>query len=185
MIFKAATWTRIHNYMSAFFLPLAILFIMTGALYMLGVHDTVKEQKIDFQFERSLLQDPVTLAAAVKDKLEENGMKMPAGVPVRKRDGYAWGKMNGVSVRLMPDLENGEFQLTVSTPGWYDDLMAAHKGKAGTLFKIFSILFAIALLLTYFSGVILALKNARARRPTQLAIAGGFLATVLLLILSL
>ncbi len=184
MLFKSATWARMHNYVSAFFMPLAVIFILTGALYLLGVHDTIKEQRVDFQFDRSLLQDPAALTVAVKGALEEKGLRMPAGPATAMKEGYAWGNRSGPNVQLTPDRKSGKYLLTVNTPGLYDKLFATHKGKAGTLFTIFALLLSAALLLTYFSGIFLALKNARTRRPTLLAITCGFASIIVLLFLS-
>jgi hypothetical protein len=185
MKIEKKTWVQIHNWGSAFFLPLAFIFILTGMLYLLGVRSTMKEQRIDFQMERALLQDSGALTAAVKEKLEANRIAMPAGEVRRMRDGYVWGEMSGTSVALMPDQETGGFQLTVSTARLYDRLLMVHKGKAGLLFKIFSILFSFALLLSYFSGLIMVWKNASSRKNSLLAVAIGLFVTVVLLVLNL
>lgn len=177
-------WMKIHSYVSAFFLPLAVIFILTGVLYLFGLHSTMERQKVDFQVERSLMKDPAALTDAVKKTLEENDLSMPGGQAKRIRNGYAWGKMTGVSVQLFPDRKSGEFRLFVNKAGIYDKLILAHKGKVGTVFIIFSVLFSISLLVTYFSGVFIAFKNKANRKNTVAVIAIGIVVTVILLFIS-
>lgn len=184
MKFEIKLWMKIHNYVSAFFLPLAMIFIITGMLYLLGVHGTMKQQKIDFQVESSLMQNPDALTEAVKTKLEENNIKMPVGNAKKMREGYIWGSMTDVSVSLFPDRQSGTFQIAVNTAGLYDKLVMAHKGKIGLLFNIFSILFSISLLITYFSGVFLAVKNSKSRKNIVIVISIGLITAVVLLIAS-
>lgn len=184
MKIERSLWMKIHNYISVFFLPLAIIFIITGALYLLGIHGSPEKQEIDVQIDRSMMNDTANLTSLVKDAVEKNNLQMPDGEPKKIRDSLVWGDMNGTNIMLSTDRNSGNIQLFASQPTFYSRLVLAHKGKIGMLFNVMAIIFSLSLLITYFSGILLAFKKANTRRYTIITIFSGIIITFIALFIS-
>lgn len=184
MINKNKLFRQIHIYVSLFFLPCAVLFALTGIVYILGAdQDTglkVENYKLVKNIEAGKEKD------ALIQYLQENNLKIPSNTEVIK------GKDKGVTIggahysaNIAPIAQN-EYTITLKTRSLLGDMIMLHKDKGAWYFSVFSIAFGIALFLLYISGLIITLFASKKDRQKQLATLGaGIVITILLAYLSL
>lgn len=184
MINKNKLFRQIHIYVSLFFLPCAVLFALTGIVYILGAdQDTglkVENYKLVKNIEAGKEKD------ALIQYLQENNLKIPSNTEVIK------GKDKGVTIggahysaNIAPIAQN-EYAITLKTRSFLGDMIMLHKDKGAWYFSVLSIAFGIALFLLYISGLIITLFASKKDRQKQLATLGaGIVITILLAYLSL
>lgn len=184
MINKNKLFRQIHIYVSLFFLPCAVLFALTGIVYILGAdQDTglkVETYKLVKNIEAGKEKD------ALIQYLQENNLKIPSNTEVIK------GKDKGVTIggahysaNIAPIAQN-EYAITLKTRSLLGDMIMLHKDKGAWYFSVLSIAFGIALFLLYISGLIITLFASKKDRQKQLATLGaGIVITILLAYLSL
>ncbi len=184
MINKNKLFRQIHIYVSLFFLPCAVLFALTGIVYILGAdQDTglkVENYKLVKNIEAGKEKD------ALIQYLQENNLKIPSNTEVIK------GKDKGVTIggahysaNIAPIAQN-EYAITLKTRSLLGDMIMLHKDKGAWYFSVLSIAFGIALFLLYISGLIITLFASKKDRQKQLATLGaGIVITILLAYLSL
>ncbi len=184
MINKNKLFRQIHIYVSLFFLPCAVLFALTGIVYILGAdQDTglkVENYKLVKNIEAGKEKD------ALIQYLQENNLKIPSNTEVIK------GKDKGVTIggahysaNIAPIAQN-EYTITLKTRSFLGDMIMLHKDKGAWYFSVLSIAFGIALFLLYISGLIITLFASKKDRQKQLATLGaGIVITILLAYLSL
>lgn len=190
MINKNKLFRQIHIYVSLFFLPCAVLFALTGIVYILGAdQDTglkVENYKLVKNIEAGKEKD------ALVQFLQENNLKIPSDTVSTKGKGQGKGKsrsitMGGVhyNVTMTPVAQN-EYAITLKTRSLLGDMIMLHKDKGAWYFSVLSIAFGIALFLLYISGLIITLFASKKDRQKQLATLGaGIVITILLAYLSL
>ncbi len=184
MINKNKLFRQIHIYVSLFFLPCAVLFALTGIVYILGAdQDTglkVENYKLVKNIEAGKEKD------ALIQYLQENNLKIPSNTEVIK------GKDKGVTIggahysaNIAPIAQN-EYAITLKTRSLLGDMIMLHKDKGAWYFSVLSIAFGVALFLLYISGLIITLFASKKDRQKQLATLGaGIVITILLAYLSL
>ncbi|HEG0613961.1 TPA: hypothetical protein SB591_000349 [Campylobacter coli] len=184
MINKNKLFRQIHIYVSLFFLPCAVLFALTGIVYIFGAdQDTglkVENYKLVKNIEVGKEKD------ALIQYLQENNLKIPSNTEVIK------GKDKGVTIggahysANIALVAQNEYAITLKTRSLLGDMIMLHKDKGAWYFSVLSIGFGIALFLLYISGLIITLFASKKDRQKQLATLGaGVVITIFLAYLSL
>lgn len=184
MINKNKLFRQIHIYVSLFFLPCAVLFALTGIVYIFGAdQDTglkVENYKLVKNIEVGKEKD------ALIQYLQENNLKIPSNTEVieSKDKGITIGGAH-YSANIAPIAQN-EYTITLKTRSFLGDMIMLHKDKGAWYFSVLSIGFGIALFLLYISGLIITLFASKKDRQKQLATLGaGVVITIFLAYLSL
>ncbi len=184
MINKNKLFRQIHIYVSLFFLPCAVLFALTGIVYILGAdQDTglkVENYKLVKNIEAGKEKD------ALIQYLQENNLKIPSNTEViqSKDKGITIGGAH-YSANIALVAQN-EYAITLKTRSLLGDMIMLHKDKGAWYFSVLSIGFGIALFLLYISGLIITLFASKKDRQKQLATLGaGVVITIFLAYLSL
>lgn len=184
MINKNKLFRQIHIYVSLFFLPCAVLFALTGIVYIFGAdQDTglkVENYKLVKNIEVGKEKD------ALIQYLQENNLKIPSNTEVieSKDKGITIGGAH-YSANIAPIAQN-EYAITLKTRSLLGDMIMLHKDKGAWYFSVLSIGFGIALFLLYISGLIITLFASKKDRQKQLATLGaGVVITIFLAYLSL
>jgi len=175
-----STIINVHLATAAFFLPFAIMFLVTGALYTVGIKGSNKDRK-----ERVPISTPLTsnelapMVAAATEALDKLGVAKPSGAAsVRKSPGGGqelfWG---GVArdVTLRQTEKNTEVDLVISDATAYRKLVQLHKGKGSNFAKAISIIWAVGLAVIFLSGLSMVFASPKFRR---IAYISGVLGTV-------
>lgn len=178
MVIKPQTrsvWMQLHAYIACFFLPAALLYALTGGLYLLGYEGGVsKDSEYHYALEGGWPEDKNIARNIVIKEMKRLGHDV--ALPKKY---YLWeGKHDWFSfkreVLLIPEA-NGHVELKIMEHNFWRQLLLIHKGFAGDVIKIFSILWGISLIFSQLSGVILALNIKKIRRNSFMSIGVGLL----------
>jgi hypothetical protein len=179
--------TKIHLWLAALLFPAIVMFLVTGGLYTWGI--TGKTEDVSKQVAIAQPLDPDNEAAMrniAAAALAAAGVDEPTGkARVRKTGqgfGYEWtGARRDVTVETTADPLIAK--VTIKEASLHRIMVQLHKAKAGTAFKVYASILAVALFLLVATGLLIGLKNDSLRRSTLwgsvagLAIFAGLVAT--------
>ena len=182
MINKNKLFRQIHIYLSLFFLPMALLFSVTGIAYILGFDQDsgIKEQSYNIKDEVEKGEEKEFLLNFLKEK----EIKLLRDEILKTKDGHF--AMGGAHYSVSLEQKKDEVIITSSTRSFLGDIIMLHKDKAKWYFSVLSLSFGIVLLLLYFSGLMISLIAIKKdRKPQILSIILGFIVTAFLAYISL
>ncbi|REL32429.1 PepSY domain-containing protein [Thalassotalea euphylliae] len=165
-------WMKLHAYFSCFFLPLTLVYIVSGVLYMFDITGEVKQEysypiavKEWPKNEESAAQIVVPLLA----KYEH--LSLPDDYS-KRGGGHNWyGQKQQVSLKL--DKENQISQLIVKEYDVWRQMLMIHKGHAGYIFWLLGILFGVSLTFSLISGVVISLQLPQLKKQSVVMLAAG------------
>lgn len=166
-------WMKLHAYFACFFLPITLVYIVTGMLYFFDIKGEKKsEVEYFFTLEQPWPEDKVIAKKIVEDYLVgEKYVELP-------EDYYLWeGKHDWYGhereVLLKPTDKEGVVEIHITEHDLLMQLLIVHKGFAGTFFKIFSIMFGLSLTFSVISGVVITLQLPQLKKTSMLSIIAG------------
>jgi len=170
---------KIHAFLACFFIPMATLFFISGALYSLDIKGHIDKQIYNLALDRPFTPDLAELSELAKTELDQHELLRPTGDPtIKEKEGsyeYRWGDLKHLVV-IHPTNNPLEVELIYRERSPLAQIMRVHRAEAGSLIKIFSISMAISLLIILASGVFLAIGLPKLRRNALFALAAGFIA---------
>lgn len=178
-------WMTIHLYVSIFFLPVAMIYAVTGGLEIFGYHGSSSEQTIEIPLDEPLADDIYVQEAFVTEQLRKNNMPVPRGRPQTMRGQFVWGRPTGRNVMLRIVRDRNVAQLRVEVPGFYNRLALLHEARGGVIFNALAVGFAAAMILIYISGIMICWKAAKLRRAIVLSLISGLLVTAIAIFASM
>lgn len=167
---------QVHMLMASFVLPVALMFVVTGAFYTWGVKGSYSNTEYRLNVAEPLTADNAQLQALVLGELEQLGIDPPTGTAGVKAGGTSFKLEWSGSERdvvLEPTDDPTVAVLTVKETTWYRNLVQLHKAKGGTPFKVFAAFLAGSLILILASGFVMALQISSYRRQSLVAAALG------------
>ncbi|MBB6521475.1 hypothetical protein [Pseudoteredinibacter isoporae] len=168
-------WMKWHAYLACFFLPLALLYTVTGTLYMLDLHGSNREEiKIELNNVQSWPEEENAAYQLASEYLPQEYGAI-SGKYFSFGGGHSWYGFNR-EVLLLTEKKT----LEVHIHGWWKKLIMIHKGHAHIGFWIVGIALGLSLFFSLLSGVVLAYSNPRYRLVANRCMALG---TVLLVAL--
>ncbi len=172
---------KVHAILACFFMPIALLYFVSGALYSLDIKGSVDKQVYTLALDRPFAPDLAQLSATVTAALALRELSMPGGEPTvaRKKQSYEfrWGDLQRLVV-VQPTADPLQAELTYRQRSPLAQLLRIHRAEAGSLTRIFSVSMAISLILILASGVFLALGMPKLRRTALLALGAGCIVIV-------
>lgn len=182
MINKNKLFRQIHIYISLFFLPLALLYALTGIAYILGFDQDsgLKENtySVNFEIQEGKEKELVT------NFLKENNIKLPKDEIMEAKDGDFVLGSAAYSVELHQN--EGKFMLITKERSFLGNMIMLHKNKVAWYFSVLGIAFGLTLLVLYLSGIMITLVAIKKDRRNQiLTILAGFIVTSIVAYLSL
>jgi hypothetical protein len=169
---------KIHAILACFFIPMATLYFVSGALYSSGIHGDVDKQVFAVDLERPFAPDLAQLSEIASAALRQRELVPPGGDPsIKEKKGsyeYQWGDLRRL-VEMTPTANPMQVELTYRERSPLAQVMRVHKAEAGLPVKILSISMAVALLTILSTGVFLALGMPKLRRIALLALGAGIL----------
>ncbi len=176
---------NIHIYLSLFFLPVALMYAVTGIVYISGFNQDVGATKNTYTLNAEISKGGE--AEAMLKYLQDNNIPLPSKTepkPDRRSGGLSVGGAHYSAVIA----KNGENTWTITTieRSLLGDLIMLHKAKGKWYFNVLGIGFGITLMLLYLSGLMITLFNSKKNRGVQYAtIVAGVVVSVILGVLSL
>ena len=178
-IINRSTLMKMHALLAAFILPVAIMFVVTGALYTWGIKGGYETTTYEIQLEKPIQGELTELLALAKDELNKQNIAPPSGQASIKKMGSSllleWTGSK-IDVVVEPTFQPLVATLEIKNTSWHRQFVQLHKAKGGTPFKVYAAAFAIALLLLLVSGFIMAWLTPKLRKLT---IASAILGVVL------
>lgn len=154
---KKRHWMKIHSYLSLFLLPLALIYAITGALYILGFDDRSGAKITTLKLESKLDSNNLdSIKEAMLTTLTNNNQKIPNNTTIKEQKGNF--VMGSTKYSVMLDAKNNELKIVERS--LYGVLVLMHKAKGNKIsglnlsaFDILGIIFGISLILFYVSAL--------------------------------
>lgn len=191
MKFDRKLWMQIHLYLSLFFLPVAFIYALTGALYLFDLREEVGAKVYEIKLDS--MPEKGQEKAFIIQTLEANQLPVPKNTDVRIQKGNLVMGSLTYSVSLSSN-KQGEPQLRAVDRSLYGILLLMHKAKGSKyeigsfklgLFDFIAIGFAFSLIIFYFSGLVITSFCKKNRTNALGVFIGGFLITSLAIYLSI
>lgn len=179
-----ASLMRIHTLLAGFFLPVAVVFAVTGGLYTFGIKgdydSTSKTLSLPISGKPSL-EDAVSMARQLIET--EFSAEVPSGSAGVKSVGTSWQfEWTGsrADFTLDPLSEPGQFKATYkkTTPHRY--FVQLHKAKGGDPFKWMAGGLAVAFLFLFVSGAMISFTRPQLKPLFLKSLAAGLAAFLVL-----
>lgn len=177
---NSAAWRQrlitTHLVLASFFLPIAVMFAITGALYTVSIKGSYETTTRDVVLTEPLVGELPALLAVAERELAAAGLSHPTGSASVRKSGDSfeleWTGANR-DVSLKPGADSLQAQLVVRNTTWYRRLVQLHKAKGSDVARAISVSWAVALLGMLASGMALGLAVPTYRRKALVALAAG------------
>ncbi|STQ85616.1 hypothetical protein LS73_004110 [Helicobacter muridarum] len=174
MIITKKNWMQIHTYLSLFFLPAAIIYVLTGALYIFDVREGAGS--IVYNYKLDIPPKKGDELQVMLDVLKENGLEIPKDIEVKIMRGNPTIGNIYYNVSIIKE-KNGDHFVRATKRSIYGILLLMHKSKGKFYFDIIAIGFSISLMLFYLSGLIVTSFAKRNRKAAFGTMTIGFIIT--------
>jgi len=172
---------KMHAILACFFLPLALLYFVSGALYSLDIQGGVQKQVFMLALERPLSPDLDQLSDTVMAALEERHLTRPRGDQsiARKKDAFEfrWGDLR-TQVVATPTDNPLEVEMVYRQRSLLTQVMRVHRAEAGSRIRVLSLALVASLVLVLASGLFLAIGMPKLRRTALLCLGLGCVVTL-------
>ncbi len=156
---------NIHIYLSLFFLPLALMYALTGTLYICGFDQDSGAIKHSYVLNQAFKQEETK--DVMLQFLSDNNLKIPSDLTLKTKRGAATLGNSHYQVSLTKN-EDSTYTLTTNERSIIGDMIMLHKAKAKWYFNVLAIGFALTLILLYISGLMITLFNIKKNRTSQI-----------------
>ena len=174
-------WMKLHAYFSCFFLPLTLIYILSGVLYMFDIRGDVRQE---YTYPVGIEKMPESESAAqeiVSEILAENDhMSLPSDYSDRRGAHNWYGFKQQVSLQAAKESEG--FEVIVKEFDIFRSFLMIHKGHAGIWFWVLGIFLGLSLTFSLVSGVIITLQLPQLKKPSLAMIGAGLASFVVFFI---
>ncbi len=178
-------WIKWHAYLSCFFLPLALLYALTGLLYLFDVKGGAA-QELEYEIATSLTL-PLNETQAqklVKDFLmaaPSTSEHLPLPVNYyRSGDVQGWWDFEQEIMLMRASETDGHaVRLVIEKNNLWRQFVFIHKGLAGDVFHVLGIFLALSILFSLLSGTLVALVMPKLKKNATLFMGLGFVVVLL------
>ena len=177
----------VHTVLAAFFLPMGIMYAITGGLYGLGLKGGYDTVETELKLEAPLDGELSTFVKLVEDELDRQGINPPTGSASKKSGGtsyyFEWtGAVRDVQLHPTDDPLIAQFKVKETNLQRY--FVQLHKAKAGEVFKWFAAVWMVGLVLLFLTGGVMAFAAKPYRKMATIAAVAGCVAFIGLALLS-
>ncbi|MBZ7986361.1 PepSY-associated TM helix domain-containing protein [Campylobacter sp. Cr9] len=169
------TWMKIHLYLSLFFLPMALIYAVTGAFYIFGFKVNAGASVVSMKLNENINKEN---ARDVMLKLiKENNLKIPDNTELRfNKNTYVLGNIkNAYFIRVI----DNKAEFLAYDRSIYGVLLLLHKAHGGVWFNVLAVGFAVALVIFYISGLFLTAFCKRDKKGALISTILGIVITAL------
>lgn len=173
----------LHTVLAAFFLPMGLMYAVTGGLYGLGIKGDYRVTEHELALESPLAPDLAALVALAQQALDSRGIAPPSGSAGVRRSGTSFHlEWTGSrrDVELHPTADAGRALLKVKETDAHRFFVQLHKAKGAEAFKWFAAAWMVGLVLLLLSGGFIAIATRPYRRMACTSAAAGLAAFALL-----
>jgi hypothetical protein len=177
--FHTKVWMKIHLYVSIFFMPVAMIFAVTGGLEIFGFHGSSREQTIEVSLTQPIPDDIDAQQSFVAEQLKKNNLPVPRGRAQSIRGQFFWGRPTGRNIIMRIAQARNVAQIRIEIPSFYNRLALLHEARGGAAFNCLAVGFAIAMIVIYVSGIMICWKAVKMRRAILLSLFVGLIVTAI------
>lgn len=169
------TWMKIHLYLSLFFLPMALIYAVTGAFYIFGYGVNAGANTLEIKIKDEVNHN--NAKDIMINLIKENNLKMPDDTSVKfARNTYSMGTLSN---KYLIKLGKDEHRFLSFDRNLYGVLLLLHKSNGGFWFDILAVGFAVALAIFYISGLFLTAFCKRDKKGALISTILGIVITTL------
>jgi hypothetical protein len=176
---------QVHLILATFIFPIILMFLITGALYTLGVRGSYDTQVYPLKLSTPLSKDSDTLTELITKELENLYLAPPTGETRNKstdeRIELEW-RGAALRVTLASTPQPTEATLTVQKASLYKRLIELHTANGATAFRIYAIVLAVSLFILLVTGFIMALQLPKYRKLTLYSTLTGMAVFILMVV---
>lgn len=157
------TWVKIHTYFACFFLPITLLYVATGVLYLFDIKGS---HSAEYEYSISLPEgwpkDEEMARKYVLPVIQQHSHgKLPPDFYLEDEWIGWFGYKQEIFLDPTQDIENAKLQ--VNKHDLWHQLLLIHKGHAGIFFWIMAIMLGTSLVLSMLTGLVLAMSIPKLR----------------------
>ncbi|PZT47778.1 hypothetical protein B6S12_07160 [Helicobacter valdiviensis] len=169
------TWMQIHLYVSLFFIPMALIYAITGVGYILDYRQNSGATIHKIQIHQTIAKG--SEKEVILKALQENNLKIPSNTEVRFFKGaHSMGTLK-YQVLLSKDKTGEGYTLSTIDRNFYGVILLLHKAAGKYYFDVLAIGFSVALILIYLSGLFITAFCKKNQKGAVLATLAGFIVT--------
>jgi len=169
---------KIHAILACFFMPLAILYFISGALYSFDIKGHVDKQVYTLVLDRPFAPDLAQLSELARKELDQRKLSLPTGsAAIKEKKGsyeYRWGGLKR-QVVIQPTGNPLRAKLIYRQRSPLTQVMRVHRADAGLLIRTYSLTMVVSLITILLTGVFLAVGTPKLRRLALVALGAGCL----------
>jgi hypothetical protein len=164
--------TLIHTALAAFFLPMGLMYAVTGGLYSLGITGSYETREYRLELDHSLPSELSGLVALAEEELDARGLALPSG-NARIRSGgtsyyFEWtGSRRDVELHPTSQPTQAVLKIKDTTPHRF--FVQLHKAKGSDAFKLFAVAWMVGLVSLFLTGGVMAFFAKRYRPVAAVA----------------
>jgi len=178
---------KLHTFVACMLFPVILMFLISGALYTLGVHGTVKKQRFELVLPEGFKPSLAATQSLALKQLRAREIDIPNKKPWFKDDKKGmrmfWGGAN-ISALLKIAKDKKTATLNITKPSWYQRFVRLHKAKGASWFKIYAVAMASGLIILLCSGFIMAWQIPKFRKLATISSLSGIILFMLLVLIS-
>lgn len=177
LLMKIKSFSRdFHIYVSVFFLPMALLFAITGVAYIFGIHNDVLGKKQTWSIEKNIPKE--NQLDFLINYMMKNDIPFPKELNPRKdRNG---GVIIGTSnYSLWISSQNNITTIQSLKRSFLGNMLMLHFAKGKWFFDVLSVGFGICLVLFYISGVVMTAFVRNKRKQILISLGLGIVITLI------
>ena len=177
---------QVHLILATFIFPIALMFLVTGTLYTLGVKGGYETQVYTLQLTAPLQKDDAALTDFVTQELQKLQLSPPTGAASNEStDKLIELHWKGAALRVtLESTQATEAKLTVQKADWYKRLLELHTANGAPAFKIYAAVLGTSLFILLVTGFIMAWQLAKYQKMTLYSTLTGVILFIAMVITS-
>jgi len=177
---------QVHLILATFIFPIALMFLVTGTLYTLGVKGGYDTQVYTLPLTAPLQKDDAALTDFVTQELQKLQLSPPTGAANNEStDKLTQLYWKGAALRVtLESTQATEAKLTVQKADWYKRLLELHTANGAPAFKIYAVVLGTSLFILLVTGFIMAWQLPKYRKMTLYSTVTGVVVFIAMVITS-
>ena len=177
------TWMQLHTTLSIFFLPVALLYVITGVGYIFEFKDNAWASIDEFNLPN--MPKKGEEKEFILNFLNENGITIPKNTEIKMIKGVMTMGNIKYNVSVSENKKDNTAKLSVMNRSLYGVMVLMHKSKGAYYFDILAIGFSISLVLFYLSGLIMTSFCKKNRKNASIFFVIGLITTIIAIYFSI
>lgn len=173
----------LHTVIASFFLPVGLMFAITGGFYSVGITGNYKTSTHEIRLDAPLGKELGPLVTLVEAELGRLGVDVPSGAAKVQSGGTSFHLVWSGSrrdVELHPTTDPLVASLRVKETTVHRFFVQLHKAKGGEAFKWFAVSWMVGTVILLATGTMLALAIPAYRKPAIVSLVIGTVALAVL-----